>query len=196
MLHITTRHSGKMAGMTSVNTSALGNEFCVAQSCGICKSCYAKAGEAMRPTMKNKFMENNAALVSPIASADLPYFNARYVRFHAFGELLNADHYLNFVNIARKNPDTKFALWTKRKNLVAGVDRPANMVLIFSENRLNVPDPEVPAGFNKVFAVYTADYLKENPATDINCGARSCVSCLRCYASDDTIIREKRKGGK
>ena len=34
---------------------------------------------------------------------------------------------------------------------------------------------------SKLFTCYDKEYLKEHPEVDINCGARSCMLCQRCY---------------
>ena len=45
----------------------------------------------------------------------------------------------------------------------------------------------------KVFTVYDKKYLKENKDVVINCGARSCITCQKCYTSKEEVINEIQK---
>ena len=38
----------------------------------------------------------------------------------------------------------------------------------------------------KVFTVYNLEFVEE-AKIDINCGAKSCISCLQCYSKNDII---------
>jgi hypothetical protein len=62
------------------------------------------------------------------------------------------------------------------------------MVLIYSDPIIN-GNNELPEGFDKVFTVYTKQYVKENNI-DINCGGKKCKDCLLCYVGDEKLIRE------
>jgi hypothetical protein len=116
----------------------------------------------------------------------------------AEGDLHNEQHLLNFFAIAKANPHTHFTLWTKRVDIVAMAmskhAKPRNLHLIRSSFRLNVADPR-PPGFDKVFTVYTPEYIKAH-GVKINCGAKSCMSCRLCYTNNATRnISEKLKPG-
>ena len=109
MLHITDhRQPSKLAGFKSINTSTLTNKFCelmMLSAYAVCSSCYAGRTEKMRPSLKNAISKNNDILSDSIIDwDDLPrFFNERAVRMHSFGELINDNHLINFINICKNN---------------------------------------------------------------------------------------------
>jgi len=196
MLHITTG-KGKLEHMNSINVSSLNNPFCIEMSKiegNVCSKCYSTRLLKCRKALKTKLEKNGELLINNINSYDLPRINAKWFRFNSYGELLNKKHFINLTKIAHKNIHVTFALWTKRIQLVGDYPVPANLILIYSEPRINPKEVWIPPRFNKVFAVYTKDYIKENNI-DINCGGKKCITCLKCYSihNDYNIIREKLK---
>jgi hypothetical protein len=79
--------------------------------------------------------------------------------------------------IAEKNPRTTFSLFTKRKDLVDTGRCPHNMVLVYSNPRVNYIMRAPPAGFDTVFNVVT-----EGPH---NC-QMSCWNCGMCFVKGGT----------
>jgi hypothetical protein len=193
-IHITKRHSGKMKNMVSINTSCLENDFCKVRTSGVCKSCYAKRAESYRKALHDRFKANSEILSFPILDTSvLPKFNNLFVRFHAFGELINRVHFINFCKIAENNPNTVFALWTKRPELVNINIKPVNMILIYSEPELNAEKDTIPVGFDKVFKVYTKEFIEKNGIV-LNCHAKNCFECRLCYTHNNTtVIKEMLK---
>ena len=199
MLHVTKKHTGKMNGMISLSTSTRDNPFCqsMQKTDAICKKCFAKNCERMYGDRKMPLEERvvqswkkNGDILSTEKNVSL-LVNASYFRFHSFGELINKQHALNFFSICRQNPDTNFALWTKRPNLVEVERKPANMILIYSSPKINVVS-ELPEGFDKVFTVFETKYINDNNI-NINC-ENSCISCRKCYTHNDiTFINERMK---
>lgn len=211
MLFITDKHTKKMEGMVSINTSTMKNPFCIkaAKTDTICKKCYAFQLEAFYshggkfiPSYKkngdilSKRMLNEEQIGKVIKK--LKKFNI--VRFHAFGELLNLTHAYNYVNIAKAAPEKMFALWSKRADIIKHIKdvKPENLITIYSTPRVDVLDPIKPIGFDKVFTVYSRKFVKENNI-EINCGGRSCISCQSCYKLDgpenitELLKREKKE---
>lgn len=91
-----------------------------------------------------------------------------------------------------KNP------WIIKKAIENGVKVPSNVVIIYSilatdfevtqdfENRVKACYPFV----NKLFACYSKEYATAHNVA-INCGARSCFNCHRCYSkSGATVVTE------
>ena len=193
MLHLTSHKktsdkSNKMDGMISINTLPTLNSFCMAMredKSNICFACYCKRSECY-PGLKKAFTHNTEMLSSDlILKEDLPKINHIVCRFNAFGELMNKIHYKNLVRIAKHNPLVTFALWTKRVDMVDIKIKPKNMILILSSPKKDV-QAELPKGFDKVFTVYSKGYLREHTDTVINCGAKSCITCRKCYSLDNT----------
>lgn len=192
VLHIST-HSGKMTGIQSVSTSTKHNPFCQAAQKvegSVCAKCYARTYEAMRPSLLKALDRNSEVLKEVLPMSSLPYVNASIFRFSSFGELLNTHHAVNLLNTAYKNPETMFALWTKRANLVQAAIRrvglPDNINLIYSAPMID-KKPKLPKYFTKSFTVYS-----KNSDQKFNCAAKSCVTCRLCYTKNDvTEIAEK-----
>jgi len=192
-LKITKRMTGKMEGMISLNTSSLNNKFCIAMSKKdiICSKCYSNRMLKMYKTADGAF-QHNGRLLSEGKLEDLPQFNAAFVRFNAFGELINDTHLYNLVRICNANPQTTFTLWTKKKGIVAKIlaqyGKPNNMLLVYSSEGVGVREL-LPLYFDKVFTVY--DKVSQ---VDINCGDKKCFDCRLCYTKNRTIyIKEKLK---
>lgn len=200
VIHIT-KGSGKMAGIQSINTSTTDNAFCqkmASNDNAICSKCYADRYEKMRGSLHAALLRNTTALSSGfIPMGDLPsFYPTQIVRFSSFGELENDIHLVNLLNIAIKNPQSHFTLWTKRANIVRQVlsrrEKPANLTLIYSSPALNV-QAKRPSFFDKVFTVYQSKHANDN-SVEINCGAKSCDGCRICYSDNEIIyVNEKLK---
>lgn len=199
-LHITTNHSGKMTGMQSLSTSCKTNPNCAKYSKvkgSVCQKCYAQRQMKMYKNMSACFERNADVLTSRVLDKEeLPLINACYFRFEAFGDLHNTTQLINYFNICKKNPDVHFALWTKNPYIVKEVadQKPKNLVILVSSLFLNTPvDIEKMPYIDKVFTVYDKDTIaKEN--VNINCGARNCLKCHRCYKKTGAkYINEKLK---
>jgi len=115
------------------------------------------------------------------------------VRFHAHGELINEQHFKNFIKIATAYPNKTFTLFTKRVAIVSNVlnkiDKPNNLIIVYSNPIIDKPMLDIPTHFDKVFNVVT-----NTTNFKINCGAKSCATCLNCFDKNkDSIIIEKLK---
>ena len=112
-VHITIG-SGKMIDITSVNVSSQENTFCqsmVKAKNTVCTKCYSNRYSKMRPSLEKRLIENSKVLSEQLLSkTEIPLFNARYVRFNSFGEIINDTHYKNLIAIAQENPHTVFGL--------------------------------------------------------------------------------------
>ena len=199
----TTNHTGKMEGMISLSTSVINNERCRknAQIKGsVCEKCFAERMANMYgEKFRSKFERNQEILTAAVLPDEqIPIVNHVYARFEAFGDLNNDIQVINYFNICYKNPQTKFALWTKNPDFIAqaikkGYRKPDNLQIILSSLFLNQVRRTRYDFIDKVFTVYTPDYIQENDI-DINCGARNCFSCGLCYnANGVRYIHEKLK---
>ena len=203
MAIISNHNWGKLEGMPVINTSPIDNIFCLrmAQSGKdiICSRCYSiKTTIPNSPNNKrcrNAWRENGKLLSeSVIPFGDLPIIkpkvkirngkqvHLKYVRCSSHGELLNETHYLNILNIAKKNPLITFVLWSKRADIIKkyGKKGVKNIILIYSEPRINCESPKVPNGFDKVFVIYE-ERVAKRLNINVNCGAKKCIECLKCY---------------
>lgn len=106
-------------------------------------------------------------------------------RFEAFADLQSVTQVINYFKIARKNPNVRFALWTKNPGFISKalllVDVPKNLQIVLSSMGLNRPSNGSRFPFvNKVFTVYDDETIARE-GVNINCGARSCKGCQICY---------------
>lgn len=202
-VHFTLNHTGKMAGMASLSTSVIENPICRKRAMvkgSICEKCFAAA--QMRrygDTFRDCFKKNTEVLTTQIIPVkEWPLLNYRVFRFESFGDLQNKTQVINYFNFAKRNPETTFALWTKNPEFIAaaiadGHKKPKNMVIIQSSCFINKADTKRYDFIDKVFTVYDKKYIQENNIS-INCGARNCLECGRCYSKrTGTEVREQLK---
>ena len=151
----------------------------------ICSKCFAAAMMNRYKDLDRCLQENTPILTGSILpDSVLPVIPSRYFRFEAYADLNNWIQFVNYRNIAAKNPDTLCALWTKNPHIIAqalerGYTIPANMQIVLSSPLVNKPIKSTKYTFvNKIFTVYDKTAAKD---VNINCGARSCLACGRCY---------------
>ena len=183
------RMTGKLDGLVAINTNTLSNEFCQQQHAAgktICGQCYSfRMLQQHRQNCVDPWERNSRKLSRPIPELEFAalvdqFKNLRFVRFHGHGELINFTHLHNFAAIARAVPGTTFALWTKRADLVRKLgerNRPDNLILVYSNPRIDRVRAIPPPGFQKVFN----NTSRSDPRD--NCTGRKCLDCLNCYQS-------------
>ena len=196
--------SGKMIGISSLNTDTPSNKFCQGMYNStkeniICRECYSMSMlKTFRKNCRPKFTNNSKFLSSKIHDREyLPPCPSTTGRFHSHGELINSIHLENILNICLNQPMTTFTLWTKRTNLVKKLmqnrKKPKNLILIYSNPVISKPITKPPLYFDKVFnAVYKEQFIEEQ-----NCTGQKCKDCLKCYnfsnKKKDNIIYEAVK---
>lgn len=197
-VHITEKHNGKMNGFASLSTSVLRNRVCIERAKNpdsICNKCYAARMANMYHSLENVLAKNTEVLTSQVIPVKgWPTLNYSMFRLEAFGDLNNTIQVVNYFNFARKNPRTTFALWTKNAYLIdavisEGTRKPRNLIIIASSPRINEERTPRYEFIDKVFTVYDKQTAK---TVDINCGARNCLTCGRCYRKTRNVeyIRE------
>lgn len=200
VIKITTKHSGKMKGLISINTNSLTIPNCIERAKNdklVCGACYSNKLLKLRPVVANAYQVNNNFLSMKVHDQEyLPRLNASTVRFNAFGELINIEHAINLIKICYKNKNTQFSLWTKETAMIwkaiRDFGKPDNLILIYSDYAVNKPIKEMPRYFDKTFTVWSKDHKN---ADFINCGAKACFDCFKCYDKEDktTHIHEVLK---
>lgn len=201
-ISFSTEMSGKMSGMVSLSTSPHG-ERCKANAerYEVCKHCYAKRCDAMYSALHKNLLQNLQILttteIAPDAWPRISYNAWREVRLESFGDVNNETQVVNYFNLCKANPKVQFTVWTKNIDLYYkavrnGNAKPENLIIIFSSPMLNteVWIPDYYAGIiDKVFTVYTAEWLIANgkEPSFINCGARSCKACKKCYRNNGIV---------
>ena len=197
IVELCTNHTGKMQNMVSINTSVKLNTHCRERAKNpltICHKCYSDRQLSYQKSTAEKYARNTEVLTSRILDfEELPVLNVLRCRFEAFGDLNNEIQAQNYLNICRKNPGTTFALWTKNPFYIDrafkkfGGSKPKNIIIIFSSIVINKP-----ANFealqrlfpfiDKMFTVFKNEDAAKASGMAINCGARNCFTCGRCYS--------------
>jgi len=186
-LHVTDKMNGKMKGFASLSSNS--NSFCEKMSKvqgSVCQKCYANRMKKLYESL-NKVLDKNDQILN---SKDLTQWNLTnyaYFRLQAFGDCSSQKVVNNYFNFVEANPQTTFALWTKRPDMINKViakrGKPANLILVRSSIMINKP-ANLPKNFDKVFTVYDKETSKK---VNINCGAKSCLNCRLCYTHNDTV---------
>ena len=206
---ITRNHTDKMENMVSLSTSVLLNENCQNKrkiKGSICEYCFADR-QLHRFENQAKKLENATKFLTShvINFEDIPLLNVNLFRFEAFGDLNNSIQVVNYFNIARKNSHATFTLFTKNPFIIEyaieewKIEKPENMIIVLSSvyvnQELNFDKMKKFYPFiDKIFTVYDKEYIDENNVV-INCGARNCFTCRKCYDKNNGIIylREEKK---
>ena len=198
-VHITTKHSGKMAEFASLSTSPSANRFCAARAkCrgSICEKCYAMRMAKRYSTLETALTRNHDVLTSKVIPVEeMPILNFLMFRLEAFGDVENSTQIVNYFNLCRRNPRVQFSIWTKNVSLFRDifangymgekVAKPKNLIIIISSPFVNKAEDISSHPFaDKVFTVYDEGYAKSH-GISINCGSLSCASCQRCYNKAD-----------
>tara|TARA_Y100000004_G_scaffold22038_1_gene22456 strand:- start:984 stop:1679 length:696 start_codon:yes stop_codon:yes gene_type:complete len=207
--------NGKLKDFQAISVNTVSNTFCQAmhntkRDDVICKKCYSFStleSKRFGNNLENALQRNSDLLYKPLDKNCLPFINAAYFRFNAHGELINHVHFKNLILIAKHNPHCKFALWTKRKDIVRLVKRdmkqnsdefPNNLILVWSNPIVDDVHFVPPKGFDYVFNNVTNDEvdvmykdritggyaMATNAVADKHykpCTGQKCKDCLNCY---------------
>ncbi len=195
-VHITTRHNGKMEGMHSLSTSCLKNNLCKERSknkASICSHCYASRLLKMYKNTEYCLSKNTDILTKKVLiEEELPILNVLYFRLEAFGDLINTMQVLNYFNLCNKNPQTRFAIWTKNPQLIEqtihqGHRKPQNLNVVLSSPFLNKEIKNKYDFVDVIFTVYDKETIDKEKIL-INCGDKKCLECLKCYKKHEDLI--------
>lgn len=210
-VHYTTNHTGKMAGLWGISTSVTLNPICqqrVKDGESVCSHCFSQRmwnpENGTYRKQRGCYEQNFRILTRHLLEGDeLPEFDPAQVplvRVESFGDVANVTQARNYIRIARNNPKCKVAAWTKNpgiwKRALEIEGKPENLQMVLSSRKLNEVDNAERWGFfDKVFTVYDK---KAAENVDINCGARSCMACQRCYKKNPEgmrvmVVNEKLK---
>lgn len=185
--------TGKLEGLKALNTNTLTNPYCkkmnaVVDDSIICKHCYSmEMLQGLRKNCGPAWQRNSDALSGGLIPPHLlPTILDAFFRFSGHGELLNMTMLENFHNIAMHNPHCTFAMWTKRKGWVRRFyserAKPANLILIYSNPRIDSVMDTPPEFFDRTFNNVSSD-----SDTEQNCTGQKCRDCLLCYKPNNGV---------
>lgn len=193
-LHYCIDHGGKMTGVESLSTSNFLNPFCkdrMGDKELVCHKCYSTKFQKLYPALHEVLLDNYRVMrsIKNINDSEIPYTVSSLFRFQAFGDIRHTDELEFYIKLARKNPQTQFALWTKNIFICEQyfyppnrLQKPDNFMIVYSVPEINDNsyDKDYPWFVDHVFTVYTKDYVKEHNE-EINCGDDMCIKCRKCY---------------
>jgi len=202
-IHIS-KMTGKLEGFKAISSNTITNPYCIKQNANnddsnICTKCYSHTMlKSYRKNMAPALERNSVALSNSILPINqLPTILDAFFRFNAHGELINETHLINLINIAVKNPHCNFALWTKRNDIISKyfsvnlLNKPSNLILIYSNSKISKVMDKPPFFFDKTF-----NNVLEHEYTELqNCSGQQCKNCLLCYKHNNvnTIVEKVKK---
>lgn len=181
--------------------------------CGICEHCFAGSSIDGYDSFRENTTANLKTMQEVLPIGELPEidpFKAPYFRFESHGDLFCRNQAVNYLNIAAYNRFSQFALWTKNPWWLAAaikyVGKPVNLRCIYSYYFVVNSDSDMAKArkrwqqvkktygdlFDSIFIVLGKEYAGKHPEL-VNCGARSCYTCHRCYDGNDEFIYEVLK---
>lgn len=198
-LHISQGMTGKMAGITSISTSASVNPICqhrCKDDSSICSECFAIA------TLKSHHEPDQAYAINYIVLNLYPYHKKAWqavnipvmnstLRIESFGDVASITHAYNYTMLALTHKSIKhIGIWSKNlgfwANAFSILGKPKNVIFNASSPRIN-EQVYIPASFqwfvDHTFTVYDAKTALAN-STNINCGDKTCTNCQRCYQTN------------
>lgn len=206
-IHFCVNHTGKMAGMVSISTSAADNNVCRERAKvkgSICEHCFAMSMENAYTDLAKLLKMNTDILTTTLFKVeDFPVFDEStdIARIESFGDaqitfnghVKNSTQCRNYIRLCQRNPHTIFAAWTKSPGFwdlafKAEHGKPANLIMVLSSPFMNVvANPAKFAWIDKVFTVFDAAYAMENNV-QITCGGKECQNCRICYTKTDNVV--------
>lgn len=198
-VHICVDHTGKMTGIPSLSTSPLTNDRCQGR-CKIpgtiCSHCYSVAMQQRYHGLDRVLRRNSEILyhhVIPVEEWPV-LFTYEVFRIESFGDIATIIQGINYINFMLRNPCVSFGVYSKNPDLYAaalamcGFDhcKPANMVFNYSSPYINVSNDATYVRYewmiDHVFTVVDKNGVDNiGGAAAINCGARRCNACRKCY---------------
>ena len=165
-LHIS-KGSFKLDKIDNISTNTKTNDYCIKQNKKqntICFKCYSFKGLEFRKNMIPLLQNNSDLLSKNIIDIDfLPIIYSIYFRFNSHGELINEIHLINLINIVNKNKHCNFALWSKRNDIIKKYFdnnvKPDNLILIYSNSKLNKPMNKPPKYLIKLLIILLSYHI-------------------------------------
>jgi len=189
--------SGKIEGISSLDSSATNCAFCKACRAAangdndhICTHCYDMTQEAYRFAALNRHTLNMLIMQTVEFSIEelrmLPA--SGIVRVNSSGDAPNKTYALNMLRYAIAHDSANVAVWTK--NHIVYIQaikeigyKPANVILIKSSRYINKPE-KLPEFFDYVFTVYNNKTAVEEAIKNgaMACNGKKCMECgFSCY---------------
>ena len=188
-------HTAKMAGMESLSTNNKLNKRCEHNKhCkgSICEHCFADKQIDTFTSMDKGLTLNYIILNFTILPLSiLPIINRQFFRIESFGDVetvFQAINYCNLMTAQTLNNFVQFGAWSKNPDIwysaFQKVGKPANLSFGVSSlymNKVTAVSAKYRDYIDFVFTVFETEADALAAGYEVNCGARHCLSCLRCY---------------
>lgn len=193
--------SGKIEGITSLDSSCSNCEFCkhmlkAAESDEtiICGLCYDKQQEAYKKHLRNRHSLNMLIMQEiEYTETELAHVNlTKLSRINSSGDTPNETYARNMLRLAKVNPWVQMGYWAKHTAPVIkacdAVGKPKNVTLIQSSIHIGKP-AKLQRYFDYTFTVYPdkESTLKAIANGASECNGRKCRECgFKCYYGTHT----------
>jgi hypothetical protein len=187
--------TGKLKGFKALNTNTLTNDYCMkmynsGKDSVICTKCYsAEMLQGMRKNCIPAWQMNSDTLSGGLIPEHmLPTILDAFFRISGHGEIINMTMIENIHNIIEHNPHCTFAWWTKRKGWIRKFystrAKPANLILIYSNPRIDAVMDNPPAMFDRTF-----NNVSKGSDVAQNCTGQKCIDCMLCYKPNNGVTQ-------
>ena len=198
---------GKMQKVRAISTYAGDNPSCLALmkcSDNVCSHCYAykQVESGVYPNQRKCLERNGKALSSKLLKIVPNLSKLKYheiFRFESHGDVINVTNARNYIRIAKANPETRFAAWTKRPliwkvALEKEGGKPDNLNLVYSSPQLNKSVTNIREKFPFFDVVFTVYEKGADTGSDFHCscGPESCNKCRFCYTKKGNVAEVLR----
>lgn len=188
-LHISINSNSKLTAIPSINLPPV---VTCRPGAPCSRDCYACRGNFRFDNVKKSAFNNLieyqkdpagyfARVVSFLSCGVVSY---RFFRWHASGDIVNADYLRGMVKTAKKCRSVKFLCFTKKFELVneyikSGEKIPGNLVIVFSAWDRNFDIKNI-YGLPVAYVDFNNEKTPNIPAAALPCGG-DCASCLQCF---------------
>lgn len=194
--------TGKMDKVRALSSFAGMNPSCMAMmknKDGVCAHCYAykQVMSGVYPAQRVALERNGEALSGSLLKIVPDLSKQEVFRFESHGDVINVIHARNFIRIAKANPKTHFAAFTKRPNIyMAAIEKegkPDNLNIVISSPLLNTPLNIDKYPFADVcFTVYDKEHTPAAIEWKCQCSKGSCNRCRFCYTQQGYVAEALR----
>lgn len=148
----------------------------------VCSNCYALKGRYLFPNVKNALYRRLDTIRSKdwVDNMVTALNSPDYFRWHDSGDIQDAAHLDNIVEVAKRTPDTKHWLPTREYDVIRNYKRPIPDNLIIRVSAPSVDGP-VPHGFKHTSTVHARTIPTNSHVCPAPQQGNECGDCRACW---------------
>lgn len=148
----------------------------------VCSNCYALKGRYLFPNVKNALYRRLDTIRSKdwVDNMVTAINSPEYFRWHDSGDIQDAAHLDNIVEVAKRTPDTKHWLPTREYDVIRNYKRPIPDNLIIRVSAPSVDGP-VPQGFKHTSTVHARTIPTNSHVCPAPQQGNECGDCRACW---------------